>query len=72
LRSKLGCKQVQQGILQAQQQYINDLKQMIALLLKRKMKRPKTQSSSSKGIGKERDGENSASERTESDDNSNL
>ena len=48
----------QYDMLQAQQQSIDNLKQMITLLLKRKPKTPKTKASSRKDKGKEKEGKN--------------
>ena len=41
----------QSDMLHAQQQSIDDLKQMITLLIRKKMKKAKTKASSSKGKG---------------------
>jgi len=63
--------QVQHEMLQAQQESINDLKKMIALLLKKskkKAKNPKTKSSSCKSKSKEED-ENSTSEHSDGNEN---
>jgi len=56
--------QAQHEMLQAQQQSISDLKQMITLLLKKKTKSPKIKASSSKGKGKEKEDEDSTSEES--------
>ena len=56
----------QYDMIQAQQQSINDLKDMLTMLLKKKKKGLQIKSSFSKGKGKEKEIENSTSE--ESDD----
>ena len=61
----------QQEMLQVQQESINDLKKMIALLLEKpkKLKSSKPGASSSKSKGKEKVGENSTSENTNDKNN---
>jgi len=57
------------NMIWAQKESINTLKQMLAQLLKKKTKKLKAKGSFSKGKGKE--GENSTSERIESENNFN-
>jgi len=62
----------QHEMLQVQQEFINDLKKMIALLLKilkKKTKSPKTKASSCKSNGKEKEDENSISENSDGNEN---
>jgi len=59
-------------MLQAQHESINDLKNIIALLLKKSMKKtksPKTKASSHKSKGKKKKGENSISEHFDGNEN---
>ena len=64
--------QTQHEMLQAQQESINDLKKMIALLLKKlkkKSKGPKTKASSCKSKGNKRKDENSTFEHSDGNEN---
>ena len=67
--------QVQQEMLRTQQEFINDFKKMITLLLanlKKKSKGPKPDASSSMSKEKKKEGESSTSQKTESEDNPNF
>ena len=59
-------------MLQAQHEFINDLKKMIALLLKKlkkKTKCPKTKAYSRKSKSKKKEGENSISKHSDGNEN---